>query len=95
MSPPAFFSEQGPAQTKSSPVSTNAASLGYGLSWAPSGFFQGYKALSTDGVRRTEVPQLRRCGVQGQNPGGDLVAKPPQANIIFSKYGINTSSTES
>ena len=57
------------------------------VTWAPAGFFLG---MSNQGVWGAEVPSR----VQGQLPGGDLGAWPPEADDIFSKWCINTSSTE-
>ena len=51
--------------------------------WAHAGFFPG---VGNKGVRRTEV--------QEQLPSGGLGVKPPEADDIFSKWCINTSSTE-
>ena len=53
----------------------------------PQEFFQGWAMRGSE--RRKSL-----SGVQGQLPGGGLGTKPPEADDNFSKWCINTSSTE-
>ena len=55
--------------------------------WASAGFFPG---VDNEGVWKTEVPQQG----PGAAPRWGSGAKPPEADDIFSKWCINTSSTE-